>query len=107
MSALGSLTRLLGVDDKTADNLAIGGALIGTVVGSGVAIKTGGFNDTPLGKSDITISPHWGMSVTENANGPKNSVKNYSNTNQLQPSNFANSQKLTEHLKNMEESSKS
>lgn len=99
LGALGSSTRLLGVDDKTADNLAIGGALIGTVVGSGVAIKTGGFNDTPLGKSDITIAPHWGMSVTENANGPKNSVKNYSNTNQLQPSNFANSQKLTEHFK--------
>ncbi|MEG6548461.1 deaminase domain-containing protein [Acinetobacter bereziniae] len=55
LGALGSSTRLLGVDDKTADNLAIGGALIGTVVGSGVAIKTGGLNDTPLGKNEIVV----------------------------------------------------
>ncbi|WP_286433919.1 hypothetical protein [Acinetobacter sp. 256-1] len=55
LGALGSSTRLIGVDDKTADNLAIGGALIGTVVGSGVAIKTGGLNDTPLGKNEIVV----------------------------------------------------
>ena len=55
LGALGSSTRLVGVDDKTADNLAIGGGLIGTVVGSGIAIKTGGLNDTPLGKNEIVV----------------------------------------------------
>ena len=75
MSALGSLTRLLGVDDKTADNLAIGGALIGTVVGSGVAIKTGGLNDTPLGKSEVVVPNKVGVNNTNTNNGI-NSGKN-------------------------------
>ena len=66
LGALGSSTRLLGVDDKTADNLAIGGALIGTVVGSGVAIKTGGLNDTPLGKSEIVAPPKVGVTGGNN-----------------------------------------
>lgn len=55
MGALGSSTRLLGVDNKTVDQFAIGRALIGTVVGSGVAIKTGGLNNTPLGKNEIVV----------------------------------------------------
>lgn len=55
MGALGSSTCLLGVDNKTIDQFAIGRALIGTVVGSGVAIKTGGLNDTPLGKNEIVV----------------------------------------------------
>ena len=72
LGALGSSTRLLGVDDKTADNLAIGGALIGTVVGSGVAIKTGGLNDTPLGKNEVIQSPKLGVNTTNSFEGRTN-----------------------------------
>ncbi|WP_151802866.1 hypothetical protein [Acinetobacter guillouiae] len=46
--------------------MAIGGALIGTVVGSGVAIKTGGLNDTPLGKSEIVAPPKVGVTGGNN-----------------------------------------
>ena len=75
LGALGSSTRLVGVDDKTADNLAIGGGLIGTVVGSGIAIKTGGLNDTPLGKSEVVVPNKVGVNNTNTNNGI-NSGKN-------------------------------
>ncbi len=75
LSALGSLTRLLGVDDRTADNLAIGGALIGTVVGSGIAPKYGVMNDTPLGKNEVVVPNKVGVNNTNTNNGI-NSGKN-------------------------------
>lgn len=72
---IGSSTRLLGVDDKTADNLAIGGALIGTVVGSGIAPKYGVMNDTPLGKNEVVVPNKVGVNNTNTNNGI-NSGKN-------------------------------
>ena len=53
LAGLASASRLAGVSDKTADNLAIGSGLISTVVGAGVATKTGALNDTPLGKNEV------------------------------------------------------
>jgi len=75
LGALGSSTRLIGVDDKTADNLAIGGGLIGTVVGSGIATKTGALNNTPLGKSEFIAPPKVGVN-NSNTNNGINSGKN-------------------------------
>jgi len=41
LGGLGSATRVVGVSDETADNLAIGGALAGSLLSAGSTLKTG------------------------------------------------------------------
>ena len=72
LAGLASASRLAGVSDKTADNLAIGSGLISTVVGAGVATKTGALNDTPLGKNEIIQSPKLGVNTTNSFEGRTN-----------------------------------